>query len=289
MQIELTDAGDPATREAVLAPLQAHNAASAVSVGTSGHLAIWLRGADNELEGGLYASHWFGWMKVEYVFVPEHRRGRGVGQRLVATLEHAARARGCRGVWLNSFSVQAPGFYEKLGYRVVGRLADKPLGGEDVFLAKDTGLGQMPASLVIDPDPQPEDRDVLRQRLWEYTNSRLGVPYTPGHAIWRPLAVVVRGDDGEIRGGLWGATGRSWLYVDLLGLPPDLRASGLGSRLLRMAEEEARERGCIGVHLDTFTFQARPFYEKQGYSLFGQVDNYPDGHTRFFMSKRLDA
>ena len=77
--------------------------------------------------------------------------------------------------------------------------------------------------------------------------------------------------------------------MDLLGLPPAFRRERLGSRLMTMAMDEARSRGCIGVHLDTFSFQARPFYEKLGFSLFGQLDGYPGGHTRFFMARRLDA
>ncbi len=56
-----------------------------------------------------------------------------------------------------------------------------------------------------------------------------------------------------------------------------------------MAEQEARDRGYAGVFLDTFTFQARPFYERLGYSVFATIEDYPPGHSRFMLSKRLDA
>jgi hypothetical protein len=59
--------------------------------------------------------------------------------------------------------------------------------------------------------------------------------------------------------------------------------------LLAWPAPAPKARGCIGAHLDTFTFQARPFYERHGYAVFGQLDNYPGGHSRFFLSKRLDA
>jgi len=72
-------------------------------------------------------------------------------------------------------------------------------------------------------------------------------------------------------------------------LPADLRSRGLGAELLRRAEVEARARGCVGAHLDTYGFQARGFYEKQGYAVFGALPDCPPGHARFFLSKRLDA
>lgn len=62
---------------------------------------------------------------------------------------------------------------------------------------------------------------------------------------------------------------------------------GVGRSLLAAAEREAANRGCRGVYLDTFDFQARPFYERVGYTVFGAQDDYPPGHRRFFMQKDL--
>ena len=67
-----------------------------------------------------------------------------------------------------------------------------------------------------------------------------------------------------------------------------MRGAGLGRQLLQRAEAIARERGCHGLWLDTFSFQARGFYEKLGFSLFGEIEDYPPGHSRFFLRKRLD-
>ena len=107
---------------------------------------------------------------------------------------------------------------------------------------------------------------------------------------WRPLTLSVRRTgETEIAGGLVGNTFFGWLFVHLLFLPEDLRRQGLGAELLRRAEDEARARGCVGAHLDTFSFQARGFYEKQGYAVFGAIPDFPPGHARFFLSKRLDA
>jgi len=66
-----------------------------------------------------------------------------------------------------------------------------------------------------------------------------------------------------------------------------MRGSGIGRRLLSEAEAEAIRRRCRGALLDTFSFQARGFYERLGYSAFGVIDDYPPGHCRIFLAKKL--
>lgn len=92
----------------------------------------------------------------------------------------------------------------------------------------------------------------------------------------------------DVLGGLWGRTGYDWLFVELLVVPAALRGQGLGTELLQRAEREALERGCHSAWLDTFEFQARAFYERLGYTCFGELPNYPTG-SRYFMTKTLNA
>jgi GNAT superfamily N-acetyltransferase len=103
----------------------------------------------------------------------------------------------------------------------------------------------------------------------------------------RPLAVLLRAPGGELLGGLWGETAHGWLSVELLFVPEGLRGIGLGIRLTRRAEDEARARGCRGAWLRTFEFQARGFYERLGYAVFGELADYPPGHRCYFMRKLL--
>jgi GNAT superfamily N-acetyltransferase len=105
----------------------------------------------------------------------------------------------------------------------------------------------------------------------------------------RPLAVLLRDEQGAVLGGLLGRTGWAWLYVENFALPPALRGQGFGQRVLAAAEAEARARGCIGARLDTYTFQARGFYERHGYQVVGAIPDCPPGQTRFTMIKRLDG
>lgn len=103
----------------------------------------------------------------------------------------------------------------------------------------------------------------------------------------RPLAVLVRDAAGAIVGGLTGETARGWLSIRLFFLPEHLRGGGLGSQVLAAAEAEAVARGCHHARLDTYGFQAPGFYAKQGYTVFGDLERYPDAHHRFFLQKAL--
>ena len=105
-----------------------------------------------------------------------------------------------------------------------------------------------------------------------------------GHRDYRELYVLAR-RDGELVGGLLGSTHWNWLFISHLWLAADARGSGVGRQLITAAEEEAARRGCAHVHCDTFDFQALGFYQKLGFEIFGQLDNYPAGHTRYFLQK----
>jgi GNAT superfamily N-acetyltransferase len=69
----------------------------------------------------------------------------------------------------------------------------------------------------------------------------------------------------------------------------DLRRAGHGGRLLRAAEDLARERGCAGVFLETFSFQGATWYPRFGYEEIGAIDGYPDGYRYHVMKKRFPA
>jgi GNAT superfamily N-acetyltransferase len=106
---------------------------------------------------------------------------------------------------------------------------------------------------------------------------------------WATLDVVVRDDNtGEPVGGLLGHSSYRLFSLDLFYLPEELRGAGLGSRIIALAEDEARRRGCTVAFVYTVTFQAPGFYERHGYRRFGEIACPPDGATRIFLSKRLD-
>jgi GNAT superfamily N-acetyltransferase len=102
----------------------------------------------------------------------------------------------------------------------------------------------------------------------------------------QPVRFVAREGEGVV-GGLIGHTRWSWLYVAKLWVHERARGRGVGTQLLTAAEDLARSRGCTNASLDTFEYQARPFYEKLGYELFGTLDGYPPGYRQFYLRKKL--
>jgi GNAT superfamily N-acetyltransferase len=139
----------------------------------------------------------------------------------------------------------------------------------------------VPPEILVTDTPGQAAYDAILAGIIAYNESRAG---SSGH---RPLAVLVKDEGGKVLGGLWGTTGWQWLFVHLLWLPEALRGAGLGRELMHRAEAEAGTRGCDNAWLDTYSFQARGFYEKLGYALFGTLEGYPPGHRRYFLQKRL--
>lgn len=104
---------------------------------------------------------------------------------------------------------------------------------------------------------------------------------------YQPLVFTVEDDSGRITGGLFGKIAYRWLHVEYLIVPAGARRKGVGSQLLEQAEQVAREDKCVGVFLDTFSFQALPFYRKRGYTVLGELEQRGDG-PQYFLKKRLD-
>ena len=137
--------------------------------------------------------------------------------------------------------------------------------------------------LTIEESPSPEEVARVNLGLDEYNISQVG------DANYRLLRIFMRDESGTVVGGLLGATFWDWLYVETLWVTESLRRSGCGIKLLAAAEAEAIKRGCRRAYLDTFSFQARPFYERLGYEAFGVLKNFPVGHDRIFLQKELSS
>jgi ribosomal protein S18 acetylase RimI-like enzyme len=141
----------------------------------------------------------------------------------------------------------------------------------------------MPDPLLLEEVTQPAQDPfaALNAVLRDYNIEQVG----PANHI--PLWLFARDPAGKVQGGLRGETYWSWCTIDVLAVAKLYRRQGIGSRLLTKAEEIARARGCVGIRLDTTSFQAPDFYHRHGYTEFGRIEDYPLGHARLWFMKKL--
>jgi GNAT superfamily N-acetyltransferase len=135
--------------------------------------------------------------------------------------------------------------------------------------------------LSVETAPRAEDVRIVEEGLRAHA---LPVTLVAG---FQPLAVFARDAAGRVVGGAVGRINWTWLDVSLLWVADERRGQRLGARLMREIETVGRACGCRQAHLDTFSYQARPFYEKLGYRVFAVLEDYPPGHQRFFLRKDL--
>jgi GNAT superfamily N-acetyltransferase len=136
-------------------------------------------------------------------------------------------------------------------------------------------------TLSLEDHPSRDDVIEVYNAIVAYNTEQVGDHWTGR------LNIFARNQHGQIVGGIYGFTDRGWLRIEVLVVKDGWRRQGLGTRLLVAAEREARARGCHDAWLDTFSFQALPFYELHGYIVFGALENYPIGHSRYFVRKSL--
>ena len=139
----------------------------------------------------------------------------------------------------------------------------------------------MSAAELAPVEPTPDDVQYLEDRIYEFNSAVTGI----GDGEW--LAFLVRDQSGRIVAGLCGSTWGGTCEVRQFWVEESRRRGGLGTTLLRAAEQEARRRGCTEIVLMTFSFQAPAFYTRNGFEVMATIDNHPRGHRNLLMRKRL--
>ena len=137
--------------------------------------------------------------------------------------------------------------------------------------------------IVFDPLPSDALGRFVTESLASYKIA------ATGQESWYPVGFFLKSGSGEWLGGLLGNIWGGWLHVTHLWIAAPVRRRGNGTRLLQAAEEYAIARGCFAATLETASFEARPFYEKLGYEVFAALEDYPPGHTKYYLRKQLGA
>jgi ribosomal protein S18 acetylase RimI-like enzyme len=136
IELELTSQPAPGDIRAVEEGLESFNRSKTADTNrTKVPIAVWMR-REGRLIGGAYGDTHSGWLYLSLLWVDESLRGQGWGRRLLERFENEAIARDCHAAWVDTYGFQAPGFYEKLGYREFGRLDNFPPGSARLFFWK---------------------------------------------------------------------------------------------------------------------------------------------------------
>lgn len=133
-RIQLEADPDPSLFDQILAVLSAHNEAAA-GPGGWGPFAVTVRDAADHVVGGLYGRVGYGFLFVQLLALGS-AKGEGRGRKVMEIAEAEARRRGLLGMWLDTWTFQAPGFYKKLGFEEFGRIPEYPPGHDRIFFVK---------------------------------------------------------------------------------------------------------------------------------------------------------
>ena len=134
---------------------------------------------------------------------------------------------------------------------------------------------------IIQCIPTPEELQFLEDRLYEFNAARTG------QADGEQFAFFIRGDHQEIVAGISGWTWAQACEIRALWVHTSFRGRGYGRALLESAERQARARGVKVILISSYSFQAPAFYQKHGYELAWQLDDFPPGHQYCFLVKRF--
>ena len=133
--------------------------------------------------------------------------------------------------------------------------------------------------------PSKEDLSVISNGIKSFNQKHI-----PDDVVFEPdtsFSVFAKNDQGDVIGGIRATAFWNYCIIELLWLSEDTRGSGVGTQLIKAAEECALEKGFNYMRTETLSFQAKPFYEKQGYRVYGELPDYPQGHTTYCLMKKL--
>ena len=140
----------------------------------------------------------------------------------------------------------------------------------------------MNCEITFSEDPSEEDLRAIQDGYGAFTESQIG---EEGR---REIAFFLRDDRGSVVGGVSGIySNYGWLWIGLLWVSQELRGQDYGKKLMRCIEDEAKSNGCTNAYLNSFSFQAVEFYKKIGYRVFGELKDFPPGHSVCSMTKEL--
>ncbi len=137
-------------------------------------------------------------------------------------------------------------------------------------------------NIEVKENPKQNENKIIERNLYAFNDKIFGDPYD--------FSVFLRDNDNKIQGGVVAQVRPKLelLYLDYIWIAPEFRNKGLGTKIVHMAEQIARDKGCKTAELETLDFQAELFYQKVGYSRFGVIEKYMGNYDYIFMRKYFE-
>ena len=225
---------------------------------------------------------------LDILWVEEKCRRQGIGSTLIREAERAAREKGCRFMTLGTFDFQARPLYEKFGFSVCGTIEDCPTKGHTHYDMKkqlgdpsDESVTVAFCAFEIQPGDE-DDAEYIDDKLVEYNWSQV-----PAVHDFEWIGRKIQDDNGEpIAAGFAGVNFWNIAFVEMLWVDEPRRNQGIGSNLLSDIEQEAKRSGAHIVMIDARDWNV-DFFKKSGYALYCTLEDYPSGHNKYKLQKRI--
>ena len=134
-------------------------------------------------------------------------------------------------------------------------------------------------------NPNDADLKMLSEGIKLFNQEHL-----PDDVVFEPdnrFAVFAKDSEGKVVGGIRANAFWNYCILELVWISKKARGQGVGCQLLAKAESHCRDLGCEYIRTETVSFQAKPFYEKMGFRVFGELEDYPKGHKTYCVVKKL--
>ena len=139
--------------------------------------------------------------------------------------------------------------------------------------------------IELTTSPDKSDLETISKGIQSFNQKHI-----PDDVVFEPdtrFATFAKDDDGNVLGGVRACAFWNYCILELLWLSDENRGQGVGNKLMDAAETYAKEQGFSYMRTETLSFQAKPFYEKRGYKVFGELPDYPKGHVTYCLVKEL--
>ncbi|GEM75041.1 GNAT family N-acetyltransferase [Vibrio sagamiensis] len=139
--------------------------------------------------------------------------------------------------------------------------------------------------IEISTQPKEDELNMISEGIRSFN-----APFLPNDAEYESsgrFVITAKNDKGEFIGGAQANVMWSYCVLELLWLSEECRGKGVGTSLIKQLESFAIEKGLTQIRTETLSFQAKPFYEKNGFRVYGELHDTPKGHSTYFLVKDL--